>query len=242
MASSTVASLLDSYSRRARVAPVFLVTLPALLLGLALVPTLPAWHKLWPLLAGGGLLALVDQLGRDAGRQRQPGLWASWGGPPTTAMLRHAGNPNPVLLDRRHRKLGTLLGALLPTAQEEQADPAAADHVYETAVAILKQRTRSEETFPLIFTENRNYGFRRNMLGLKPLGIWISAAAAVVALVALIAALAGRINASEISLLAALAAALLLLVVWIRTVTSDWVKRAADAYAERLLEATETLT
>jgi hypothetical protein len=242
MASSTVGSVLDSYSRRARVAPVFLVTLPALLLGLALVPTLPAWHKLWPLLAGGGLLALVDQHGRDAGRRRQPGLWASWGGPPTTAMLRHAGTPNPVLLARRHRKLETLMGAPLPTAQEEQADPAAADHVYATAVAILIQRTRSGETFPLIFTENRNYGFRRNMLGLRPLGIWISAAAAVVAFVALIAALAGRINASEVSLLAALAAAVLLLMVWIRTVTPDWVKRAADAYAERLLEATETLT
>jgi hypothetical protein len=240
--SSIVGSILDSYSRRARLAPVFLAALPALGLVLALIPTLPAWHKLWPVLAGGGLLALVDQLGRDAGRRLQPALWASWGGAPATAMLRHAENPNPVLLARRHRKLETLMGESLPTEQEEQADRAAADHAYEAAVTFLIQRTRSRETFPLVFTENRNYGFRRNMLGLRPWGRRISAASAAVALGALIGALFGWINLAEIPLVVVLVASVTLLVIWNRTVTPEWVRRAADAYAARLLEAIETLT
>jgi hypothetical protein len=245
MAASTgsiVGSFLDGYSRRARLAPVFLVALPALGLGLALIPSLSAWHKLWPLLAGGGLLALVDQLGRDAGRRLQPGLWSSWGGAPATAMLRHTESSNPVLLARRHRKLETLMGESLPTEQEERADPVAADHAYEAAVAFVIQRTRSREIFPLVFTENRNYGFRRNMLGLRPWGLRISAASAAVAFGALIGALFGWMNLAEIGLGGVLVASVALLVIWNRTVTPEWVRRAADAYAARLLEAIETLT
>ena len=42
---------LDAYSIKARWAPVFLVVLPPLILCFSLVPGLPAWNKLWPLLA-----------------------------------------------------------------------------------------------------------------------------------------------------------------------------------------------
>jgi hypothetical protein len=56
---------LDAYSIRARLAPVFLVVLPPLLLCFSLVPGLPAWDKLWPLLGAAGVVILVDQLGRD---------------------------------------------------------------------------------------------------------------------------------------------------------------------------------
>jgi hypothetical protein len=240
--SLTRSGFLDAYSRRARLSPVLLVALPAVLLSLALVPSLPDWHKLWPVLAGCGVIILLDQLGRDAGRRLQPDLWASWGGAPATAALRHRGTPNPVLLARRHEQLGTLMGQPLPTEPEEQQDPAAADHAYAAAVAYLISRTRSRDDFPLIFVENCHYGFRRNLLGLRRWGLQSSAASAIAAALGLALVMVDVVDLSAALLVGVLAVSVVAFVLWQRVVTPAWVKRAAEAYAERLLEAAERLS
>ncbi len=233
---------LDIYSIKARWSPIFLVVLPLLLLCVALIPSLPAWHKLWPLLAGGGVIVLIDQLGRDAGKRLQPALWTSWGGAPTTVALRHRDTANPVLLHRRHEQLRAITGLVLPTEAEERAAPVAADHVYEAATAILIARTRQRHRdFPLISVENRNYGFRRNMLGLRPWGMWLASVAALAAAAGLAITLVGITKFSEGFLGAALAISIVALVIWWRAITPAWVKRAAESYADRLLEAAESL-
>lgn len=79
------------------------------------------------------------------------------------------------------------------------------------------------------------------MLGLRPWGRGVSAASAAVALGALIGVLFGWINLAEIPLLWVLVASVTLLIIWNRTVTPEWVRPAAEAYAERLLETIETL-
>jgi hypothetical protein len=233
---------LDAYSVRARWAPVFLVALPLLILFFSLVPGLPTWNKLWPLLGAASVVILVDQLGRDGGRRLQPALWASWGGAPTTASLRHRDAANPVLLARQHEQIATIVGHALPTAHEEQADPAAADHVYQAAIAVLIARTRGRRgEYPLIFTENCNYGFRRNMLGLRPWGRPLAAASGILALAAIAARLAGLLNLPLALACIALVVSAAASVLWWRVVTPDWVQPVARAYAERLLEAVETL-
>ena len=169
--------VLDAYSIKARWSPVLLVLLPPLILCFSLVPGLPAWNKLWPLLGAAGVVILADQLGRDAGKRLQPALWDAWGGAPTTAALRHRDASNPVLLARQHERIAALTGRALPTAQDERTDPAGADHAYQAAVAVLIARTRGRrKEFPLIFAEDCNYGFRRNMLGLRPWGKLLAAA------------------------------------------------------------------
>lgn len=236
---------LDAYSIRARWAPVFLVMLPPLILCLSLIPGLSAWNKLWPLLGAASVVILVDQIGRDGGRRLQPALWDSWGGAPTTSALRHRDAPNPVLLARRHERIAAIVGKALPTADEERVDPAGADHVYETAIVALIARTRGRrKEYPLIFTENCNYGFRRNMLGLRPWGRTLAAATGIFALAAIVGRLAGfaaliniPIVLTGIALLVSAAAT----AVWWRVVTPDWVHPVAQAYSERLLEAVETL-
>lgn len=233
---------LDAYSVRARWAPVFLVVLPSLILCFSLVPGLPAWNKLWPLLGAASVVILVDQLGRDGGRRLQPALWASWGGAPTTAALRHRDAANPVLLARQHERIAAIVGHALPTAGEEQADPAGADHAYQTAITVLIARTRGRRTeYPLIFTENCNYGFRRNMLGLRPWGRLLAAATGILALAAIAARLAGLVNVPLALASAVLIVSAAATVIWWRVVTPDWVQPVAQAYAERLLEAAETL-
>jgi len=214
--------------------------LPTLVLCAVVIPGLPSWHKFWPVLAGGGLLVFLDQISRDAGKRLEPQLWDSWGGPPTTRLLRHKDNPNPVLHARRHAKLARLTGEEMPTKEQEQRDPARADHVYEAAAAYLRACTRSE-AYPLVLLENGNYGFRRNMLGLKPIGLILAAATGGVALLGCALSLGDITNFSPSALAGVSVLCGLSLALWKWKVTPEWVRRGADNYAERLLEAIETL-
>jgi hypothetical protein len=235
--------VLDAYSIRARWAPVVLVVLPPLLLAAILLPVLPSWQKLWPAVLAIAVLVLVDQLGRDAGKRLQPSLWERWGGPPTTTALRHRDAANPLLLERQHQKIAAVLEHALPTAAEEKADPAGADHAYQAATAVLIARTRGRrKEYPLIFAENCNYGFRRNMLGLRRWGTLLAGATCLLAVTGIAVSLAGPISLPVGPMTAVVIVSAVSAVIWWRVVTSDWVKRTACSYAERLFEAAETLT
>ncbi len=234
--------VLDTYSIRARWSPVFLTVLPPLLLCFSLVSSLPTWNKLWPLLGAAGVVILVDQLGRDAGKRLQPSLWDNWGGAPTTTALRHRDAANAVLLARQHQQTAAVLGHALPTAAEEHADPAGADHAYQAATAVLVARTRGRRSeYPLIFAENCNYGFRRNMLGLRKWGTLLAVTTCVLDLAGIAAALAGLVKFPVGLMTVVLIVSIAAIMIWRRVVTPDWVRRVACSYAERLLEAAETL-
>lgn len=83
-------------------------------------------------------------------------------------------------LDRRqtailHTKIARLDPSLhVPSAEEEERDPAGADQCYESMVRVLRARTWGPKNFPLLFDENVSYGFRRNLLGMRPFGLAIS--------------------------------------------------------------------
>ncbi|WP_045877678.1 hypothetical protein [Pseudofrankia sp. DC12] len=235
-------SRFDSYSRRARLTPLFLVVAPIVVLCVAVIPQLTAWYRLAPVAVAAGVLFLLDQLGRDRGRKLQDQLWITWGGAPTTVALRHKRNSNDVLRGRRHEQLKALTGRDLPTRRQEQQNPAKADQEYETSVAYLRSRTRNPDEFPLVFKENCNYGFRRNMLGLRPFGLSATLAALIGAAVVLALRGMSVTLISPLGFAAVVLFSLAALVLWRRVVTPDWVKVAADAYADRLLETTETLT
>lgn len=67
-----------------------------------------------------------------------------------------------------------MLGDRLPTQAEELADPGAVDERYDDSVARLRGLTRNNRKFRLLFSENINYGLRRNLLGLKPIGVAVA--------------------------------------------------------------------
>ncbi len=233
----------DTYTLRARLLPTLIVGLPVGLAALAWFPKSETWWgPISGLVVGAGGVALLAQLGRDWGKRKQPRLFASWGGEPTTRLLRHRDAPNTVLLERRHRKLKALLpDQQIPTREQELADPQQADVVYQACAALLKEKTRDKQRFPLVFEENCNYGFRRNLWGMKPLGILTATAgsAAVIALVVLHYR-EGKVAMSAVTPTAMVVNGLLLLA-WLFWFTPAWVKIAADAYAERLLAACDTL-
>jgi len=226
----------DSYSMHARVFPVYLTVAPAIL---ALLAALPDGLNL-PL---GGAAALVfmplaffsGQFGASFGKQLERRLWRRWGGPPTTRFLRHSNQEfNQITRDRVHEKLRSL-GLHVPTRDEQEQDPRAADEHYESCTEELIRRTRDTSRFPLVFKGLTEYGFRRNLLGLKPIGISIAA-------IGLITCGWGVVhgwNAAKPPAVAIVAALLTtgLLLSWLVWVTEKTVGTAADRYARFLLEA-----
>jgi hypothetical protein len=232
----------DTYVRRARLQPAMLVALPLALAVFAWSCSgLARWGVLWSVFVWCGGTALMAQVARDRGRLKEPGLYRSWGGKPTTRLLRHRDALNRVVLSRRHKRLQLLVtGVRIPSAEAEEADQEGADQVYDACTAFLLEKTRSKEHFPLVFEENCSYGFRRNLWGMKPLGLLTSTLGLVAVLVPVVVSLrAGTVPALIVFVCGGFC--LLLLVGWLTWFTPEWVRIAAEAYAERLLAACENL-
>ncbi|PWG61187.1 hypothetical protein DEM34_17765 [Spiribacter halobius] len=162
-------------------------------------------------------------------------------------MLRHSDSRLPAAV--KHRYHGILSQRVpeltLPTPNEEAASPEAADEAYEAASKWLLEQTRDPTRFRLLFAENINYGFRRNLLAAKPFGV-----VADVLAVLLIIGLAIMQSEGDLVTLASQAdfwslggaaiAALHLL--WLTVVvTPNWVRMTAERYAEQLLAACDVL-
>lgn len=231
-----------SYTWRARVAPVVLAAVPPASLVLVAVAWLPGATRLWTAISGAVVL-FASEVGRDRGRRREPEVWASWGGPPTTRALRHRDADNPILHARRHRLLQRVLGddLVLADAEQEAADPVAADRTYETATRVLRARTHADrEKFSLVHAENASYGFRRNLVGFKPYALAAAVGTVVLTVAAGVVLLAVHHGEALPSLVLPLVVAAVALVGWWR-VTDAWVRPVAEAYADRLVDSVETL-
>lgn len=235
--------MIDPYERKARVYPALVVGLPCALLGIAIGVTETAW---WPTISGAvvgsGFFVVAAQIGRHTGKKKEAQLFESWGGKPTTRLLRHAAGVNPVRLDRIHGQLEALTGMSMPTADAESADPSRADDVYETVVGVLRDRTRNPRKFPLVFKELCNYGFRRNLWGLRPWGVTINLAVAILSAVWLWIGAEDIVAIREGGATFVLLASLGMAIAWWVLVTPRWVEQTAIAYAERMMDAVEHLT
>jgi hypothetical protein len=236
-----VGELFDAYGWRARLQPALLLLLPLLAAVALLVPDLyKTGTGMIGLATACGVTALLGHLARASGRRAQEGLYRAWGGPPTTLWLRRGSR----LLDdeTRARYLafleGHVAGWRTPTGEDEKADQAAADRRYSTAVKWLLEYTRDKARFPLVFKENVSYGFRRNLYGMKVLGIVVASISALVSGAALYHhfGAAGDLDASGS---AAMVVSMAALASWLFIVNPAWVRDAADAYARALLSACE---
>jgi hypothetical protein len=203
---------------------------------------LSAAQSLAVVIVGCGGTFLLAQLARDAGKKREQGLFASWDGMPSVTIMRHRDTRiDPITKARYHKKLGALVkGAKPPSPAEEEADHAGADGIYQAWSTYLRVSTRDTKKYALLFNENVSYGYRRNLWGLRPWGIITSTLSCLIATSWCIREYRASADIS-IELLAATALALIFLVLWVFRFTSTWVRVPADAYAERLAEAVDTL-
>jgi hypothetical protein len=233
-------SKFDRYSRSARLIPALITAIPGALVIVGAGIRLSAIGTLivTPLVAMG-LIHLLSQLARDRGRDLQPTLFAQWGGAPTTARLRHRDTAiNRVTKMRYHAKGSVVLGIPFPTEREELDNPDAADEVYQSFVDYLRDHTRDSAAFPLVLEENINFGFRRNLLGLRFLGLPLSVVGCGINFWLLFRSGTTMDKAVE---LIALLISLGLWYFWLFVCTTEWVRPTADAYSLRLLECSERL-
>lgn len=206
------------------------------------------------LLGAAGGTSVLAQLGRHLGNKKQDALWASWGGSSTTRMLRHRRtlDETPVTPELR-QQLEDWLRWPLPTEEEEAENPEWADGQYDKLVDALKAATRDRDKFPLVFAENVNYGFRRNLWGMQTIGIGLSLTAFGISLALFIATIAGRpwpdplwgllVKPDPVATirLAILLANTVFAGFWIGVVRGSWVRVAGDKYAKALFEAVRLL-
>lgn len=238
---SLTSLITDDYERRARLRPALLVSLPLALVVVSLFSDFSGLQFLVGFAAYFGLTALVAQLGRDEGKRLEPWLFEQWGGKPTTQLLRHGGTHLDVHTKARYHVAlsNLLLGPSMPSASAEANDESAADVIYDSCAVYLRDRTRDKSVFPLVHAENVNYGFRRNLWGMRKAGVAISACSLIATL--LIAVV--RSNAGMPPALPAAASFInaCMLVWWLLRIKPSWVQVPAFAYAERLLAACDTL-
>ena len=244
----------DAYTFRARVQPAFMVILPLLIFLFALLPELPLFvSALVGILGAVGGTAVMAQVGRELGRRKEPDLWKSWDGPPTTRLLRHRRTSGDIELGSGLREqFERWIEHSLPTEREEKTYPEWADVQYEEAVRALRAATRDQTRFGLVFAENVNYGFRRNLWGMKPVGASIAVVLALSSWMLLVLTVWGRPwpdpwwgilthpDTVAVVRLTVSAVSTVAVAIWLLWVKPSWVKVMANAYALSLLEAVPT--
>lgn len=232
----------DPYSRKARLMPVLLVVFP---IGLSIVAwfsgELSGWGTLIGLFTPFGLTPFLAQAGRDLGKRNEKVLFQMLGGKPTTRLLRHRDNTlNALTKARYHTKLQALLPDLtIPRAEQEAADPDHADTVYDSCANYLIERTRKGDENQLIFAENINYGYRRNLWAMKPAGLTLAVIGVLCCSLKIL--ITGRLGEISVIPFAAAAVSAALAVWWALRINPSWVHIAGEEYARRLLERCETL-
>jgi len=230
----------DTYSFRARILPVYLTLAPVVLLLAAVVPEglkLPIGGAAAMIFAAVSFL--LSQVGADFGKRLEKGLWSNWGGPPTTRFLRHGNHEfNEVTRGRVHAKLREH-GLHVPTREEQERDPQGTDTYFESCTEELIRKTRDTERYPLVFKGLTEYGFRRNLLGLKVFGVSLSLAGIAGSAWSTYAAWIVTSEPPAVSLVVGLITAGLL-IAWLFWVTERTVMLAANRYARFILEAALT--
>ncbi|WP_141750789.1 MULTISPECIES: hypothetical protein [Stenotrophomonas] len=234
----------DPYERKARLAPALIVLMPLTVSFItACREELDAMRILAAVLVTFCAPFLFCSIVRFQGKQLEAKLVIRWGGLPSTILLRHRdARLNPQVKMRYHRAIRDKLGLPLPTAARERNDPRSADHAYEAAVAVLRDRSRGTES--LVLKENISYGFFRNMSALRPFGIAACIAGLVVGLHMADVLTLNPVGVAWGALLhpgfeggATLLISGMLLLLWVTSFSHSRVEGAAYAYAERLLSA-----
>jgi hypothetical protein len=225
---------IDAYEIRAQLLPSMVVSFPVVAFVYGLLPSV---RTFWAGIAGSVLevaaLYVLMRLSRDRGAQLQARLYERWGGKPTTAILRHRdATIDPHTKSRYKAVLARLSGLKFPTEESEGASPETADHIYESAIRALLERRRGK-SFPLVFRENCNYGFVRNLVGMKPLGLAVVLATLIADAISYWMHLADHKGIAASVFVSFLSGLILL------SLDSASVRRTGEAYAIALLRSCE---
>lgn len=227
-------SIFDEYGRKAQLYPALLVILPPLVTLLVLYPNLVSLKgTIGTMIVSCGLLYLLANLSRDAGRRKQDTLFPD--GLPTHRFLRHSDTSIEPPTKARYKTFlaKKVSGLKFPTDEEEKQNKKAADDAYRSAVRWLVNNTRA---YKRVQQELIAYGFRRNLYGIKPYGLATSLLSAIILVVFLWRRHDATIDAVPAEALIVLVADTVVVpMLWLTAIKPAWVRATADSYAFALL-------
>jgi hypothetical protein len=246
-----ISKVTDPYERQARLWPALLTILPLIITIVALCSLkISIITNIVMLAASCGGIYLLTNTSREIGKRLELKLFKKWGGKPTTILLRHQDDTIESATKRRyHAFLSSKIKESFPNNEQEIANSKNADDLYQSAIRWLLNQTRDTKQFSLLFQENITYGFRRNSLGLKPLGITISIGTLIGVLLSQDVISISKIqifNNEAIKTLSgnaiiSLVSTMLILIIWIFFFTTATIRTAAFTYAETLLRSCDIL-
>ena len=223
-------SLSDRYERKARLLPgLLLAAVPALTAG-AVLQEFTAWYTAASSAVGVEFLAaiILGQFARARGRRVEDRLWKSWGGPPSTRWLRPW---DQTCSDQQKVKwrgaIKRLTGLSLPASVPHGGSQDDVDRQIADATRQLRYVLRDKPQAAILATHNEDYGFARNLCGVR----WYWVALSLICLAGCGVALA---FGARPYLGLAIAGAFSLASIFIACELPDYVKRCADRYAESL--------
>lgn len=234
--------VLDAYSLKARLFPALIAVIPSL----AALAILISWNKfgLTSVIATTAIPVLVfaaADIARRLGKRIEERIYVELGGKPSVTMLRNSDTTFDTATKAQYRSfLASKISQPAPSEQEERDDPKAADAFFERCGGWLRENTRNTNKFPVLFSENITYGFRRNLLGLKWPALGLNAAMVLMCLVLLYRQ--GPIDTDDdvtIRLLIVLAFAIIHAIYMIAAVSKPSVVDASRTYARQLLLSCE---
>lgn len=167
----------DHYVINARLKPAFFALMPIAITTLAWCPKAQeVGGVVLTFLITFGVMAFLSNLVSNLGNQLQTRLFDDWGGAPTTILLRHADKTLDIYSKQRYHKwLQSKLPDLkMPSPENEDKNSVDADHIYTSAVSFLREYARDKNKFPMVYSDNVAYGFSRNLLVLRPIGIGVT--------------------------------------------------------------------
>jgi hypothetical protein len=248
--SDFIPKFVDPYDRQARLYPGLLVFAP---LAVLLVCLYGADHilasSILAILGFCGASYALGRVARNAGKRVQDDLFEKWGGPPTTQVLRHCNaHFDAHTKERFHGVLAKGIGKKFPSVDIEKNDPKAADELYRAGVIWLITKTSDHKAFPLVFKENIAFGFQRNALGLRPLGVIVASACLFWALVhaKVIGPSSPYVSVDNMAnmappVLASIVVSFVMLGAWLVLFNEAALRRAGFAYAERLMQSCDRM-
>ena len=227
----------DSYERKARLYPALICLFPIMVgTAISFPNVFSTLSGLVALAAAVGFLQLLSHLARDRGKALETTLYEKWGGMPSVTIFRYRDNtiPTPAKL-KYHTVLSKKSGVNAPTKKMELKLPNKADEIYLSWSDFLRGKTRDTKKYKLVFKENINYGFRRNLLGMK----WLCVLSAIFSIGILYFPVLGGFKVNEI-IFATTLLFTIYISVFIFVIKPSWVKVVANAYGKQLVEAINT--
>lgn len=225
--------ILDRYERKARLAP-------AVLTILAMFPGAASWGVpllgwIETLVAGSGLVLvlalLMSHSASLAGNRFQEKLWPKWPhDSPTNKKLNpfakaSSAEQRSVWFDAIKRLTGIDIATVATTGNRDETQ-----RVVQDAIAALRAKLRDVPDASRLSLYNSDYGFARNLAGLRP--VWLSGAT----LSCAAAAMAVRSNSANI-MWAVAGALVFVLAVLLAITLPRFVRQKGERYAEAFFGA-----